>query len=645
MIKICRSDLKSSRAKNVYLNSGIALIGQILQILAGFIVRRMFLLYLGKNYLGYESVFANILQMLNTADIGISVAITAFLYQPLARQDNDAITALMYLYKRIYQVIGAIVLVFGIGVSFLLPILIPDADCSAAMLRVYFFVSLFGTVFTYYLAYKRTLLLADQKSYLVMLIDTIVYLAASLCQIAILRWQPDYLLYLLTVIARILISNAIIAFGCNKLYPNLKQSVNKTDFELYKTRVTTYVKDLFVAKIGGYIFNSTDNLVLSIFRGSILAGYLSNYTMITQQVNNLVGQILSSVQATYGNFITVTKDMVQQRKMTDTYLMVNAFIGTFCMLCVMFLIQPFVQIFFGKIYLLENTTVLWLSINLMLAIILQLPTQIFTVYRLYHYDRPIVAVSAILNIIISVLLVQKIGIDGVLIGTFITSLVYLFSRFYIIASCVYHISYWHYLIKFLRYFSVAIVCVIIMYMATSQTTSTTLIAMAMKSIVTVLLAAILPLCILNLTPEFRHITEIMVPPKWKIFCSKWVIWGASVILLITMGVIGSLGASKMQAGEGSKSAERTDAYVLEKQETAEKVFHLSFDDVINVFRDLTINESNYNSLFENSTLGWLKELHEKYGIVVSCFVYYRDGDFCLENCTTKFKTEFENNSD
>lgn len=89
-----------TRAKNVYVNSAITLIGQIVQILLGFIVRRLFIRYLGNSYLGYDSVFSNILQMLNIADLGISVAVTSFMYVPLAKKEQEAINALMYLYKR-----------------------------------------------------------------------------------------------------------------------------------------------------------------------------------------------------------------------------------------------------------------------------------------------------------------------------------------------------------------------------------------------------------------------------------------------------------------------------------------------------------------------------------------------------------------
>lgn len=635
----------SSRAKKVYLNFGIALCGQILQILAGFLVRSLFVRYLGKNYLGYESVFSNILQMLNTADLGISVAVTAFLYQPLARGDDSAVTALMHLYKRIYQVIGAVVAVLGLGVSLLLPLLIPDAVCSPGELRGYFFISLAGTVFTYYLAYKRTLLLADQKSYLVMMADTTVFLAGSVCQILILCFSPDYLLYLLVAAARNLISNVMITVGCNRIYPGLKKAVDKEIYGLYKARVTTYVKDLFVAKIGGYIFNSTDNLVLSILKGSVLAGYLSNYTMVTQQVSGVVWQVLSSVQATYGNFVSETKDTEQQRKMTDGYLLVNVLIGIFCMLCVMFLIQPFVQIVFGKMYLLQETTVFWLSVNLMISIILQLPTQVFTIYRLYHFDRPIIIVSAGLNIIISVLLVQKMGVDGVLIGTFVTSLIYLFSRFYIIGCRLFHMAYRYYILRMLKYFSVAAAAMLILRVVTSFMQTDTFLAMVIKMVFVGALAAALPLCFLIVTEEWKLIADIMFPPGIKKICSKRVVWCTTAGLMVAAVVWGSGRNVAGQPGEGSKSVAREEVYADEGWQADTKNFHLSFDDVIDIFMDLTKNEDMYDSIFENEMLEWMKEIHDKYGVVISCYVYYESDGFCLADCTTKFQKEFLEHAD
>lgn len=73
--------------------------------------------------------------------------------------------------------------------------------------------------------------------------------------------------------------------------------------------------------------------------------------------------------------------------------------------------------------------------------------------------------------------------------------------------------------------------------------------------------------------------------------------------------------------------------------------HISIDDTIDVFRDLTNNQQNYNSIFENRTLKYLQKLHNRYGAVFSLYCYYETADFDLSQCTGKFAKEFsENNS-
>lgn len=644
IVNLRQKEEENSRAKNVYLNSGITLISLILQILLGFIVRRLFIIHLGNSYLGYDSVFSNILQMLNIADLGIGVAITSFLYKPLARKNNETVTALMYLYKRVYQMIGVIVLVLGVGISLFLPVIIPDAVCSVGRLRLYFFIYLAGTISTYYLAYKRTLLVADQRSYTTMVIDTVVFWGISCCQILTLCFHPNYTLYLIAAVAKNIIANIIITIRCNRRYSYLKLPVNKKIYELYKPQIIVYVKDLFISKIGAYVFYSTDNLVLSIFRGSILAGYLSNYTIITQQVNNVIMQILSSVQAVYGNFVSVIDEKEEQRKMTDNYFFVNSFLGIFCMLCVMFLIQPFVQIFFGKIYVLDNITVVLLAVNLMLSIMIQLPSQVFMIYKLYHYDRPIILISAGLNIVISVVLVKRLGVNGVLIGTFVASLIYLFSRFYIIGCRIYQISYRHYVIIIFKYFLVAAIAVFIMYVATLSINAVTIFSMIMKVIIIGILAVVVPMSFLVVSDEFQFVVNTLFPGKIRKFFSKYFIWCFTVAMMVLVGIWGKNCNSGYHSQVGNKSLTRTDEYV-DENEDLNPVFHLSFDDVIILFEDLNAHRESYDSIFDNAELAWMKQLHERYGIVISCYVFLENKDFSLAECTDKYRNEFCDNSD
>ncbi len=73
--------------------------------------------------------------------------------------------------------------------------------------------------------------------------------------------------------------------------------------------------------------------------------------------------------------------------------------------------------------------------------------------------------------------------------------------------------------------------------------------------------------------------------------------------------------------------------------------HISIDDTIDIFEDITINENRYDSIFENGTLNFCKNMHDEYGAVFSFYVFYENNNFNLNNCTNKFKNEFISNSD
>ena len=421
------------------------------------------------------------------------------------------------------------------------------------------------------------------------------------------------------------------------------QKPNRELVKEYKPQIVQYVKDVFVSRIGAVVYYSTDNIILSVLKGSLLTGYLSNYTLITGQLNTVVTQVLSSVQATFGNFINTTEDKNQRRKMTDNYFCVNFCIGNFCMICFALLAQPFIKLFFGENMLLTFSTALWLGINLMLTFLIQLPSQVFVIYKLFRYDRPIIIVSAVLNIIISVALVNVMGINGVLIGTFVTSLIYLFSRFYIIAKVVYEVKYWYYVKKIFGYGLISICTFLISYFATLNINGNGVVWFCVKAIMVGLLAILSTAFLLSFSGEFQFLKNKLVPNVVKRFTSKVFIGSACIVSLIVAIISGGYTYTKEVnfSVTGNKSYIRSDNY-KEGVSTGKNIFNLSFDDTILIFED--ISSKNYDSIFENATLAWYKDLHSKYGVTVSCFVYYEDGDFNLSDVTERYRDEFEKNS-
>lgn len=83
-----------------------------------------------------------------------------------------------------------------------------------------------------------------------------------------------------------------------------------------------------------------------------------------------------------------------------------------------------------------------------------------------------------------------------------------------------------------------------------------------------------------------------------------------------------------------------------------RYMHFSFDDTNRAFKDLTANANTYTSVFDSPFFGALKQLHDQYGVVFSCYCFYNvytDSekttlDFCIENCTSAFADEFAENA-
>ena len=444
-------------------------------------------------------------------------------------------------------------------------------------------------------------------------------------------------------IAKNIISNILISLNVNKNYSFINNNADLNLINEYRPQIIQYVKDVFVSRIGAVIYYSTDNIILSVIKGSLLTGYLSNYTLITGQLNTVVNQVLSSVQATFGNFISVTNSNEEKMKMTNNYFCVNFCIGNFCMLCFSLLAQPFIKLFFGEAMLLDLSTAIWLGVNLLLTFLIQLPSQVFVIYKLFRYDRPIIIVSATLNIIISIILVNILGINGVLIGTFLTSLIYLFSRFYIIAKYVYNVRYFDYVKRIFYYGLISIFTFLILYFATMNLNGTGVIWFAIKTVIVGLLAVFCTALFLAFTKEFEFLKNKLLPKKIRKYANKWVIAIVCILIIVISVILGGGYTNKLDFIEtGNKSYIRTDSYV-EDLNTGKNIFSLSFDDTILIFED--INENKYESVFENSTLNWYKELHDKYGVVISCYVYYEDNDFNLTQISDKYKSEFIANSD
>ena len=157
---------ETSRTQNTIRNTVYGISTQILTVVISFITRTVFIEFLSVEYLGVNGLFTNILTVLSLAELGFGGAMVYSMYQPLARKDYMILTKLMHFYSKVYRVIGLTVGALGLVLVPFLNFIIKDTS-NISNLTVIYLLFLLNSVASYFFAYKRSILQADQKQYII----------------------------------------------------------------------------------------------------------------------------------------------------------------------------------------------------------------------------------------------------------------------------------------------------------------------------------------------------------------------------------------------------------------------------------------------------------------------------------------------
>ena len=94
---------KIERTKNATRNIVFGILLKLYQSVVPFLMRTIMIYLMGVQYLGLNSLFTSILQVLNLAELGVGSAMIYSMYKPIAEDDNATICALMGLYRAYYS--------------------------------------------------------------------------------------------------------------------------------------------------------------------------------------------------------------------------------------------------------------------------------------------------------------------------------------------------------------------------------------------------------------------------------------------------------------------------------------------------------------------------------------------------------------
>lgn len=413
--------MKLERTKNTARNMIFGSISKVYNLAVPFVLRTIMIYTLGMQYVGLNSVFTSVLQVLNLAELGVGSAMIYSMYKPLAEGDTVKIGALMNLYKVYYRIIGAFILVAGLALMPFIPNLISGEIPDDMNIYILYGINLGATVLSYWLfAYKNCLLFVHQRNDITEKISMIINTIRYVLQIGALIIFKNYYIFIIITLVTGAALNIVTALVVDKLYPQYKAigKLEKSEIKLINGRV----RDLVTGKIGYIIVEQSDTLIISAFLGLTLLAQYQNYYFILTSIMGFVMIIANSARAGIGNSLvteTAEKNFNDLKKFT----LIFVWMGIFCTCCFACLYQPFMELWVGEENLLDYSLAILFSVYFFVKLMNQLYIMYKDAAGIWNYDRFRPLAVAVANLVMNLIMVQFWGLYGILLSTILSTLV------------------------------------------------------------------------------------------------------------------------------------------------------------------------------------------------------------------------------
>lgn len=430
--------------------------GQIITLILGLIVPRIFISNYGSDINGLLSTLTQVFTYVALLEAGIGQAARNALFRPFLNNDKDKISEITHAAKTYFHKFTAYYAIGVIILSVCLPYILKTDTSYFTVLLLTLLEGMSGVITFYYIQTPSIILNVDGKSYINNVISLSgkiisyiikIILALNGVSIVILQFA-----YFLITIAKVIIYKQYF----KKHYDWISNDVNSSSLKLNDRN--SYI----LTEVCWTIFSSTDMIVLSAFLSTKMASVYGIYNMIFLNISSLLSSVFNSTSYLIG--YSFHKGIEDYRKIHDTFNSIYIGIITILM-CVSYILTiPFVSLYTKGV---ADVNYIYRLLPLLFCLIQILSWSRYVGGQLtgiagYAKQTSYVSlIEALTNLSLSILFVHKFGIVGVTLATVIALPLKVIWCTYIADKKVIHRSYWKSIsiigVNFLFFFGVVLV--------------------------------------------------------------------------------------------------------------------------------------------------------------------------------------------
>ena len=496
------------RTSNSIKNSLISFFSYLFISIITIILQRIFINIFNIEYLGLNTLFKNIFTMLSLFEFGMSSVIIYYFYKPIFKGDDKKLNELTFFTKKAYNYIMIIIFFVGLLILPFLSIMVKsNIDTNIFIVYILFLIS---TIATYFISYKKCIIIAYQKNYILNIVHTICLFVITLIQILIILLFKNYYSFLICNIMGVLVENIIISIYVNKKYKFINKNNSKEIDNSLKQDIFSKMKAYFLDKFATLVIYNTDPIVLSIFFDLKVVGLYSNYIFILNGVDAIFNGIISSLTPSIGNLL-VENSPKKNYEVFKKIRLLNLCITIFTSSMILCLSQDFITIWVGKEYLFSK----FILIVLTFLFYKDFMKYSFKVFKhgagIWVEDKFVPIIVAISNIILSIILLKIFGVVGVFFGTILSSIpqwFYDFPKFIYVK--LFNKKYIDYYKEMFKDIIISLIIIVINYFIVELISLDNLIiTLLLKAVITTILTIILLFIIFYKNNDFKYFINLI----------------------------------------------------------------------------------------------------------------------------------------
>lgn len=402
------------------LNVSVSVGSKLLTMIMVILVKRLLIKSCGNEVNGLNALYLSVIGFLSVAELGVGTAITFCMYKPIVDGDQNKVSALYYLFQKLYWIIGSVILIGGLAITPFIPHFARDYAQFEIDFYSTFILMLVSVVLTFMFGAKTALINAYKNNYITTAISSGGTLLQYLLQILVLLLTKSFHLYLLCRSVAAMLQWIVTELVAKRQYAPIISNRRSLDVQ-QKRELTKNIKAMFMHNIGAVLVNTVDSIVISAFVGVVALGEYSNYTAILVSMNGVLKLLFTSLTSVVGH-LYVSQDRHTSRRYCEGFHIINYVVGTVFFLGYYAVADTLIALLFGKELIAARSISFCITLNGFVQYMRHSVLLFREATGTFYYDRWKPLLEGITNVVLSILLARRFSISGVIMATVATNL-------------------------------------------------------------------------------------------------------------------------------------------------------------------------------------------------------------------------------